>query len=86
MIKVLLLSWLITRFKPLTNFIQRIPLTKSNLLNLIVLFVKYITICMMCAGLWIGLIMTGDIYISIGCAFIGFWYDNLLTKYEQPRL
>lgn len=86
MIKILLLSWFITRFRPLTNFIQKVPLTKWSLINLIILFIKYITICMMCSGFWIGLIMTGNIYISIGCAFIGFWYDTLITKYEQPSL
>jgi hypothetical protein len=85
MLKVLLLSWLITRHSIIKN-IQRIPLSKYNLLNLIILFIKYNQQCMMCCSFLVGLIMTGNIYMSIGCAFIGFWYDTILTKYEQPRL
>ena len=75
--QVLILSWLIKRFKPLEMMLELIP---DNLFfNLIQLLLS----CLMCVSFWTALIITGDIYISAFISFIAFWYEKLLGFYER---
>lgn len=75
--QVLILSWLITRFKPLEMILELLP--DYLIFNLIVLLLS----CLMCVSFWTALIFTQDIYISSLTAFIGFWYDKVFGFYEK---
>jgi hypothetical protein len=75
--QVLILSWLITRFKPVEMMLELLP---DNLFfNLVQLLLS----CLMCVSFWTGLILTQDIYLSALISFIGFWYDKVLGFYER---
>lgn len=58
-IKILLLSWFVSSFAPLQWLLELIPhkLTKLILMT--------ITGCWKCCSLWVGLILSGDIWISL---------------------
>jgi hypothetical protein len=77
MIKLFLLCWVITRFEPIQMILELLP---DNLIsNLIRLF----TSCLKCVLFWTVLIFTGDIFLASGMAFIGFWYDKLISPIEN---
>lgn len=75
--QVFILSWFITRFKPLEMMLELLP---DNLLfNLVQLLLT----CLMCVSFWTSLIITQDIYLAGLSAFIGFWYDKIFGFYEK---
>lgn len=75
--KILLLSWVITRFKPIQIIIELLP---DNLLfNL----VKLLLTCAMCVSFWLTLSLTQDVYLASLNAFILFWYDKIFAYYEN---
>lgn len=63
-IKILLLSWFISSFEPLAWLLNEIKLMWPKLILIA------ITGCFKCASFWIGLLMTGDIWISLGASVI----------------
>lgn len=75
--KILVLSWLITKFEPLHIIVEMLP--DNILFNLFRLMIG----CLMCVSFWTTLYLTGDIYISSLNAFIAFWYNKTLGWYEN---
>ena len=77
LLKIFIISWFITRFKPIEMILELLPD------NIIFNIFRLLLTCLMCISFWIGLIYTGDIFISSLMAFIGFWYDKILGFYEN---
>ena len=63
-IKILLLSWFISSFIPIQWLLELIPWKMVKLISIAV------TSCWKCCSLWVGLILTGDIWISLGASVI----------------
>lgn len=79
-IKAILLSYLITRFTPFQNLLIKINKRFDNLFtNLLYELLS----CLKCCSFWITLIMTGNIYVSIICFIISFFYDKKLSQWEN---
>lgn len=74
--KCLLLSWVITRFKPLQIMIEILP--DLLIFNL----VKLLMTCLMCVSFWLTLSITQDLFMATIACFIGFWYDKIFGYYE----
>ena len=77
LIKVFLLSWLITRFEPLQMILELLP--DKLIYNLI----RLLLTCLKCVLLYTTFIFTGDIFLAAGMSFIGFWYDKLISPIEN---
>jgi hypothetical protein len=77
LIKIFLLSWVITRFEPIQWVGELLP---DNLLFNII---KTLLTCLKCCSFWLTLIWTGDIFQASLMAFIGFWYDKIIGYYEN---
>ena len=73
-IKILLLSWFISSFEPIQWLLNEI----KNIWIKITLIA--ITGCFKCASFWIGLLMTGDIWISLGASVIASLLQVLKNK------
>jgi len=84
-IKIFLLSWTLTHFSPLKMISEYLlSKTKDNPMASIIMSITTLPIyCLMCCSFWCGLIISGDIFIASGAAFIGFWYDKLLSSREN---
>lgn len=76
-IKIFILSWFLTRFKPIRIFFNILP---DNILFKVI---RYITTCIFCISFWLSILITNDIYLSCFTSFIAFWYDKLLSRYEN---
>ena len=76
MIKIFLLSWMIVRFEPIQWCLDLLP---NNLFKYIIVTM---TSCLKCSNFWIGLILSGDIFIASGLAFIGMLYEKTIGNWE----
>lgn len=76
LLKSFLLSWFIVRFDPIQWLLDLLP---NNIIKYILVTV---TTCLKCSNFWIGLILTGDIFIASGMAFFGMLYDKSIGKWE----
>jgi len=76
-IKMFLLCWIITRFKPIEMILDLLPD------RLIFNMIKLLLSCLMCMSFWMTLIFTADIFMASAVGFIGFWYDKILGFYEN---
>ena len=75
--KMFIISWLVTRFQPITMILDVLP--DKLIYNLIRLLLS----CLMCFSFWFTLIMTGSIVTASIAAFVGFWYDKILGSIEN---
>jgi hypothetical protein len=75
--KVFILSWCLTRFKPLHWILDMLPGW------LIINLVRLLLTCLQCASFWISIILTGDIFLAALSSFIGFWWDKLVSPIEN---
>ena len=75
--KILVSSWLVTRFEPLQWLIDLLPNNKFKFL------IQDATTCMKCMSLYLGLIITGDIYMSALAAFLSVVYSKTIGLWEQ---
>jgi hypothetical protein len=75
--KVFILSWCLTRFKPVQWILDLLP--GWLVLNL----VRLLLTCLQCSSFWIGLILSGDLYLASLSSFIGFWWDKLVSPTEN---
>jgi len=73
-IKILLLSWFISSFEPLFILLNEIKW------RWIKIFLIAILGCFKCASLWIGLILTGNIFISLAAAATASILDIIKNK------
>lgn len=75
--QIFIVSWTITRFKPLEMILELLP--DKLLFN----FISLLLTCLTCVSFWTCLIITQDVYLSGLAAFIGFWYDKIIGFYEK---
>lgn len=83
--KTLLLAFLWTRFTPIHKWAQD---TIDNSKSLIMSSVAYLlhndlTSCIKCMAFWIGLIMTGSIYLATISMILAFLYDKCYSTWEK---
>jgi hypothetical protein len=75
--KVFILSWCLTRFKPIQWLLDLAP--DYLIFNLI----RLLLTCLQCSSFWIGIIFTGDIFLASTASFIGFWWDKMVSPIEN---
>lgn len=75
--KILVVSWLVTRFEPLQWLINLLPDNKLKFL------IQDATTCMKCMSLYIGLIITFSIYIAAFASFLSVIYMKTIGQWEQ---
>jgi len=72
LIKIFLLCWLFVKFEPITDLLDylwgRIPerISKYYIIDKIYVLLG----CLKCLIMWVTLIVTGDIFLSIGMSFV----------------
>ncbi len=72
-LKSLLLAWLITGFDPLKRLINLIPE------GIVKFYTQTLFSCLKCCSFWVCLMLSGNIFLAAGTAFIAYWYDYLLA-------
>ena len=73
--KILLLSWVISSFRPLHDVIDLFKGTiKNPILFLVVDLLHEMISCLKCLSLWLGLILTHSIWIACLTSYIGYLY------------
>lgn len=75
--KILVTSWLVTRFEPLQWLINLLPNNKLKYL------IQDATTCMKCMSLYIGLLITFNIYIAAFASFLSVIYMKTIGQWEQ---
>lgn len=75
--KILVLSWLVTRFEPLQWLINLLPEKKIKYL------LQDATTCMKCMSLYLGLLITFNIYIAALASFLSVIYSKTVGQWEQ---
>ena len=83
-IKIFVISWFITRFQPIQVYIggvleginEGLFKRKPTIYTLFGLLIKPIS-CIKCCAFWLGLITTGNIFISIIVSIIAHHYDKV---------
>lgn len=75
--QILLLSWVITKFKPLQIILEILP--DKLFFNLL----KLLLTCIMCVSFWLTLTLTYDVYLASLNAFVAFWYSKIFGYYEN---
>ena len=77
LISIWLVSWFITRFEPLQMILELLP--NKLIPNLI----KLLVTCLKCVSFWSTLLVTQNIVLASGMAFISFWYDKWIGPLER---
>lgn len=77
LVSIWLVSWFITRFEPLQMVLELLP--NKLIPNLI----KLIVTCLKCVSFWSTLLVTQNIVLASGMAFISFWYDKWIGPIER---
>ena len=83
-IKIFVISWFITRFQPIQVYIggvleginEGLFKKRPSIYTLFGLLIKPIS-CIKCCAFWLGLITTGNIFISIIVSIIAHHYDKM---------
>lgn len=83
-IKIFVISWFITRFQPIQVYIggvleginEGLFKKRPSIYTLFGLLIKPIS-CIKCCAFWLGLITTGNIFISILVSIIAHHYDKV---------
>jgi hypothetical protein len=81
LIKIFLITWLITSFEPLqdvlTNLFDKIyQRTNKNPLKRIYDSLYTILTCQKCLSFWTTLIITQNIFMACGVSFVAFIFEN----------
>jgi len=71
-----MISWLISRFEPLQWFIKIFPNNKLRFL------IETLTTCIKCVSLYMGLIISGNIFLPAFSSFIAMIYDKTIGQWE----
>lgn len=77
-IQIFLITWLVTRFEPLTMILELLP-DKYILLNMVILLLT----CSKCFAFWFSLIYTQDIFISAFMSFMMMIYEKTIGFWEN---
>jgi hypothetical protein len=75
--KVFIVSWFITRFKPLTWVLELLP--DKLAFNM----VKLLLTCSICSAFWISLLLTQDIFFSAFMSYIMMAYEKTIGAWEN---
>lgn len=75
--KTLLMSWLVTRFEPLQWILDLLPNNKVKFL------LQDATTCMKCMSLYLGLVISGDIYVAALASLLSVFYNKTIGEWEQ---
>jgi hypothetical protein len=87
MLKIFLISWFLTHFTPLKMILDTIPVSKMKpLISILMSVIVLPFTCLMCMSLYVGLIMSGDIYTAIGSSIVGWLFTKIEQKIEWTRL
>jgi uncharacterized membrane protein YciS (DUF1049 family) len=76
-IKVFLVAYTISRFTPIQMVLDLLP----NKLHYNLL--KLLMTCSKCLGLWVGLIMTGNIWLSMGISLFMVVFEKTFGEWEM---
>lgn len=76
-LKVLGLSWVINRLPIVSLLFNYLPE------NIFTLVLKLALECLKCTSLYVGLIITQNIWISILCSFIAMLYERTIGEWEK---
>jgi len=79
-LKVFLISWVITKYDPWFWFLDSISpyFTKNHFTKLIYNSIVLATSCLKCCSLYVGLIM-GGLFIGVASSFVAYLYMQLLA-------
>ena len=77
-IKLLLICWFITRFKPLKN-IYELYYKPTIIMNMIGLLL----FCMPCLTFWLTLVCTFNPILAMFLSFVATWYERILGSKEE---
>lgn len=77
MLKIFILSWWISKFEPIQWGLDSLPD------NVIKYFLILMSTCLKCSSFWVGLIMTGNIFIACFAAFLGMIYTKTIGNWEN---
>lgn len=85
-LKIFIISWLLTNFSPIKMIIDIIPLTKLNsflslILSIIILPFK----CTMCMSFWFGLFYTHNIFMAATASFVGYLWGLIQSRIEYTK-
>jgi type III secretory pathway component EscT len=81
MAKILLVAYTFARFEPMKMVLDLLP--DKLFWN----FIRLMLICSKCLALWIGLVMSGDIFIGMAASFIMTIFEKTLgTWIDQVKL
>ena len=79
--KILLLSWVITRFEPIEEIFEYITPKDPTMIAITLAIHKLLT-CYRCCSLWVGLIVFGNIWMALLACLIAFIYDKFFAAWE----
>jgi hypothetical protein len=77
LLNILLLSWVITKFKPIQIILEILP--DNILFNM----TRLLLTCIMCCSFWLTFCLIGDIYLASLNAFVAFWYSKIFGYWEN---
>jgi hypothetical protein len=79
---IFLAAWFTVSFTPLHGILNLIisSTSKRPALNFIFYFISSILSCQKCTALWIGIVITGDIYLSLIASFISMLYEKYISS------
>jgi hypothetical protein len=75
--KTLILSWLVTRYEPIQWVIDTIPSGRIKSV------IQDATTCMKCMSLYIGLLISGSIYVAALASLLSVFYNKTIGEWEQ---
>jgi len=78
---IFLMAWFVVNFQPLHNIFNIIIMkVKNQTMQFVLALIQTILSCQKCAALWIGLAMTGDIFVALVASFISHLWDKLQSR------
>lgn len=84
-IKIFLLGWFISRFSPIQWILEGIENNfhaKRHFIHMTFFLIREMTSCGKCSAFWVGLVI-GGLWPALIASFLSFWYDKLLSPYEN---
>lgn len=85
-LKIIGLSWFITHFDPIMWLIDsaRININhKRTFIHLIFNVITVLLTCLKCCSFWLGLTISGSIWIALAASYLSFLYDKIVGPWES---
>lgn len=78
---IFLMAWFLVSFQPLHNIFNIIIMkVKNQTMQFVLALIQSILSCQKCASFWIGLAITGDIFIALAASFISHLWDKFQSR------